>query len=168
MSTLALLDRIRRDWAQRAPEVDPAPMLTFITFSRAHALLGDAVRSTAARADLTSGTRDLLFTLYRSAPPEGLPASEVAALLAVSPATVTGSADRLEARGLLTRTLDPQDRRSWRLALTDAGRALVQAHLPEHLAFEEQLLAALTPEERRSFEGLLRKLIAHAEAQGLA
>ncbi|MBZ9750649.1 MarR family transcriptional regulator [Deinococcus sp. HMF7604] len=167
MTILKALDRIRHDWQAAEPELDSAPMLTFITFSRAHALLGDAVRATAAQADLTSATRDLLLTLYRSAPPEGLPASEVAALLAVSPATVTGNTDRLEARGLLTRRLDPQDRRSWRLALTDQGRALVQAHLPVHLAFEAQLLAALSSEEIQQFEGLLRKLIAHAEAQGL-
>ncbi|WP_295821200.1 MarR family winged helix-turn-helix transcriptional regulator [uncultured Deinococcus sp.] len=167
MSTIALLDRIRHDWQVREPDMATAPMLTFITLARAQSLLGDAVRSTAARADLTSATRDLLFTLYRSAPPEGLSASEIAALLAVSPATVTGSTDRLEARGLLTRTLDPDDRRSWRIALTDAGRALVRSHLPEHLAFEQSLLAALTPDEITQLETLLRRLIDHAETNGL-
>ncbi|THF88009.1 MarR family transcriptional regulator [Deinococcus sp. KSM4-11] len=167
MTTLALLDRIRQDWREREPDLSTAPMLTFITLSRAQSLLGDAVRATAARAGLTSGTRDLLFTLYRSAPEEGLPASELAALLAVSPATITGSTDRLEDRGLLTRTLDPDDRRSWRIALTDAGRDVIRAHLPEHLAFEENLLAPLTPAEITQLETLLRKLIDHAETNGL-
>jgi len=167
MSTLALLDRIRRDWKDREPQLHTAPMLTFITLARAQALLGEAVRSTAAHADLTSATRDLLFTLYRSSPEGGLTAGELAALLAVSPATVTGSTDRLEARGLLTRTLDPDDRRSWRIALTAAGQALVQAHLSEHLAFEERLLSPLTQDEITTLETLLRKLILHAEAEGL-
>ncbi|MBB5374722.1 DNA-binding MarR family transcriptional regulator [Deinococcus metalli] len=167
MTTVALLDRIRHDWHAREPELDTAPMLTFITLSRAQSLLGTAVRSTAARAGLTSGTRDVLFTLYRSEPPQGLPPGELAALLAVSPATITGCADTLEERGLLTRTLDPDDRRSWRIALTDAGRDLVRTHLPEHLAFERQLLAALTPDETAALEALLRKLIAHAEANAL-
>lgn len=163
MTILALLDRIRRDWQEKEPSLNTAPMLTFITFSRAQALLSEAVQQTALEVGLNHGTRDLLLTLYRSAPPEGLPASEIAALLAVSPASVTGNVDKLEERGLLTRTLDPQDRRSWRIALTDAGSVLVREHLPVHLANEERLLSALTPKEIAQLETLLRKLIAHAE-----
>ena len=37
--------------------------------------------------------------------------------------TLTGVLDRLESRGYLTRELDPTDRRSFRLPLTEAGRA---------------------------------------------
>ena len=37
--------------------------------------------------------------------------------------TLTGVLDRLESRGYLTRQLDPTDRRSFRLPLTEAGRA---------------------------------------------
>jgi MarR family transcriptional regulator, organic hydroperoxide resistance regulator len=38
--------------------------------------------------------------------------------------TLTGVLDRLESRGYLTRELDPTDRRSFRLPLTDAGQAV--------------------------------------------
>lgn len=37
------------------------------------------------------------------------------------PSTVTATADTLEAKGLLTRERDPEDRRAWRLRLTEAG-----------------------------------------------
>jgi MarR family transcriptional regulator, organic hydroperoxide resistance regulator len=37
--------------------------------------------------------------------------------------TLTGVLDRLESRGYLTRELDPTDRRSFRLPLTEAGQA---------------------------------------------
>ncbi|AVO36971.1 MarR family transcriptional regulator [Pukyongiella litopenaei] len=37
------------------------------------------------------------------------------------PSTVTATADALEAKGLLTRERDLEDRRAWRLRLTDAG-----------------------------------------------
>jgi DNA-binding MarR family transcriptional regulator len=37
--------------------------------------------------------------------------------------TLTGVLDRLESRGYLTRELDPTDRRSFRLSLTEAGQA---------------------------------------------
>ena len=38
--------------------------------------------------------------------------------------TLTGVLDRLENRGYLTRELDPTDRRSFRLPLTEAGQAV--------------------------------------------
>ena len=38
--------------------------------------------------------------------------------------TLTGLLDRLENRGYLTRELDPADRRSFRLPLTEAGQAV--------------------------------------------
>ncbi|MXV22037.1 MarR family transcriptional regulator, partial [Deinococcus xianganensis] len=52
MTLLDLLDRIQRDWQTCEPELDTAPMLTFITLTRAQALLDDRVRATAPHADL--------------------------------------------------------------------------------------------------------------------
>ena len=51
---------------------------------------------------------------------------DVADVLKVSRTSVTGILDRLENDGLMTRTLDPNDRRSFTLALTDAGRDLAR------------------------------------------
>ena len=52
---------------------------------------------------------------------------EVADVLKVSRTSVTGILDRLENGGLMIRSLDPNDRRSFTLALTAAGRELVRA-----------------------------------------
>lgn len=49
----------------------------------------------------------------------------IAASMAVSRTTVTGLIDRLELDGLVTRAIDPEDKRSFVLALTDKGRQLV-------------------------------------------
>lgn len=51
---------------------------------------------------------------------------EVADALAVSRTTVTGLIDRLELDGLLTRAIDPDDKRSFSLNLTEKGRRLVE------------------------------------------
>jgi DNA-binding MarR family transcriptional regulator len=164
MDTLALLDRIRHDWNAVAPELDTSPMVTFITLVRAASVLGEAVGETAPSARLNRHTRDLLFTLYRSAPADGIPAGELAALLAVTPAGVTGRIDRLEALGFVTRTLDAEDRRSWRIALSETGRRAVRDHLPRHLENERRLLSALSAKEVAQLEDLLRKLVRHAES----
>ena len=47
--------------------------------------------------------------------------------LKLHPSTLTGVLQRLERRGLLTRTVDGSDRRRVHLALTDRGRATTRA-----------------------------------------
>lgn len=67
-------------------------------------------------------TRALLAIEERNAYTPG----RVADALGVSRTTVTGLLDRLEAEGLLTRSVDPSDRRCFRLDLTAKGHDLVQ------------------------------------------
>ncbi len=50
----------------------------------------------------------------------------VADAMAVSRTTVTGLIDRLELDGLITRSIDPDDKRSFALTLTEKGRQLVK------------------------------------------
>ena len=49
----------------------------------------------------------------------------IANAMAVSRTTVTGLIDRLELDGLITRSIDPEDKRSFALNLTEKGRQLV-------------------------------------------
>ena len=51
---------------------------------------------------------------------------EVADAMGVSRTTVTGLLDRLELDGLITRAIDPDDKRSFLLTLTDKGRQTVE------------------------------------------
>lgn len=53
--------------------------------------------------------------------------SRIARQLRVTPAVVTGLLDRLEQRGYVRRTADPDDRRRFHVALTDAGEAAADA-----------------------------------------
>lgn len=50
----------------------------------------------------------------------------VAGTLGVGRTAVTGMLDRLEAEGLITRSVDPDDRRSFILDLTEKGQALIR------------------------------------------
>ena len=51
---------------------------------------------------------------------------QVADLLKVSRTTMTGILDRLESDGLISRSIHPEDRRSFALEVTDAGREMVK------------------------------------------
>jgi len=73
---------------------------------------------------------------------------------------MTNRLDRLESAGLIERRPDPNDRRGKLIALTTAGRRLIDQTITRHVANEEQLLSALTTAEQEKLNALLRKLIA--------
>ncbi len=66
----------------------------------------------------------------------------------------------LEARGIVSRTSDPNDRRERIVALTPAGRALYRKIVPLALEREAKMLALLTPEEVKILDRAMRKLSA--------
>jgi DNA-binding MarR family transcriptional regulator len=67
--------------------------------------------------------------------------------------------DRLEQRGLVTRTPDPGDRRNRIVSLTADGRQVLRECHTAIRAMEEELLAGLPPAERAAFEHALVRLV---------
>ena len=72
-------------------------------------------------------TRAQGIILARLARQPGMTQNEMAGLCEVEPITVGRLVDRLEARGLLERRLDPADRRIRRLHLLPAAEPILQA-----------------------------------------
>ncbi len=100
--------------------------------------------------DLTNGQFSLLMSLNRPEPPS---IGSVAALLAMDRTTLTANLKPLERRGLLKVAIDKEDKRSRRLTITAAGRALLGKAFPlwkRAHAETERLIAACTPDEMRS------------------
>lgn len=158
MKTSALLDKIGEDWRRERPDLDPDPMLTVIAVQRTSQTLQAALDAFFAQHDLTPSAFDVLATLRRSAPPEGLTLGELAGLMAVTPPAVTKRVDGLERRGWVTRQADTRDRRTVRAALTPQGREAVDELLAAHVAHEEALLGHLTPAERATLRTLLGRI----------
>lgn len=165
MKTGPLLARIAADWGRRRPDLDSSPMRRLILLARTARAAAARVEAVGLRHGLNGAQADLLLTLYRSAPPQGLSPGELTGLMAVGASSVTNRLDRLEAGGLVERLPDPEDARARRVRLTGAGVARVEALLPEHLANEAALLSALTEAEQREFERLLLRLVRGLEAQ---
>ncbi len=76
---------------------------------------------------LTNGQYSLLVSLNRPSPAR---LGDVARLLAMDRTTLTANLKPLERRGLLTVRPDAEDKRSRRLVLTDAGRAVLVRAVP--------------------------------------
>ena len=93
-----------------------------------------AARALARRFDeafrplgLTSGQYSLMMSLNRPEPPS---IGSVASLLAMDRTTLTAALKPLQRRRLVTVMIDADDRRSRRLKLTGAGRALLARAVP--------------------------------------
>ncbi len=161
--TRQLLAQIRADWRQVRPDIDPSPMLTYLLIDRLHAALERQVSRTYAPAGLNPATWDLLITLRRSAPPQGLTPTELAGLTAISGASISNRISRLLERGLIERQVSELDRRSSRVRLSAAGLALADSLLPRHLETEQGLFAGLPGSEVALLETLAGRLLESLE-----
>ncbi len=76
---------------------------------------------------------------------------------------VSRAAQRLEEKGLITRAIAPRDRRLRLYACTEAGRALFAEILPQVDASAEQILQAMSPDDREALQRGLTALLAAIE-----
>ncbi len=84
----------------------------------------------------------------------------------VSKNTISSLLRSLEDQALIERSLDPDDRRQFNIRLSPAGRELVKASTPEHVAFYNQLLSDLSKDEQNQLADLLVKLHGSVRTHG--
>lgn len=153
------VDRVLAQWADQRPDLDVSPMAVFGRLSRASRLASAEMARTFARHGLDGPSFDMLATLRRGGPPYRLTPAELMRASMVTSGAISQRLDRLEGRGLVTREKGTADARNVLVGLTDLGRELVDAALPDHVATEERLLAPLTAAQRAALEDGLRALL---------
>ncbi|MCE7083033.1 MarR family winged helix-turn-helix transcriptional regulator [Streptomyces sp. ST2-7A] len=153
------VDGILDRWARARPDLDASPMAVIGRISRLSRLLGQAVREHLAEQGVEPWEFDVLATLRRTGPPFTLSPGELAASAMIGGAALTHRADRLVERGLITREVDPDNRRRVLITLTTEGLELVDRLVTGHVAHEDRLLATLGPEDREITADLLRRLL---------
>ena len=72
--------------------------------------------------------------------------------------TIGGLIDRLEQSGLVKRLPHPEDRRAYRISLTDSGKSLEKELTPLAEELQSAILEPLTREEVEVLTAILRKL----------
>jgi len=85
--------------------------------------------------------------------------SQAAAHLGITDAAASQMVERLVQRGLVERTEHPNDRRVKHLALTAAGRAMVEKTIAMRRFWLERLTNELTPQEQKAIAAALTTLI---------
>lgn len=118
----------------------------------------------ARQHDMTRAQWVILYKLDRS---PGLTQNDLAAMIEVEPITVARLIDRLEAKGLVERRHDPNDRRVWRLHLLPAAEPILEEITVARQDMLELLLGdAVTPEKAAAAEATLRLMKSNLIADG--
>jgi DNA-binding MarR family transcriptional regulator len=107
---------------------------------------------------LTPAQGRALRIITRSEDEEPLRMTELADRLGIVPRSVTTVVDALEEAGLVTREIDPRNRRAILLRLTDRGAAVRDDLREARRRAAEELFAPLSAEDRKTLAGLLTLL----------
>jgi DNA-binding MarR family transcriptional regulator len=105
--------------------------------------------------DVTLPRFDVMAALYDA--PAGLSMGEVSRRLMVSNGNVTGIVERLEREGLVWRRINPDDRRSQLVRLTDSGRTTFEEMAEAHEGWISSMLSGLSEEEVEQLKYLIGK-----------
>lgn len=132
--------------------------LVFTAAEQINDLLADAVGDVG----LTAVMAKTLWQIEPSATPS---MRQLAADLGCDPSTVTFLADRLQEKGLITREIDPANRRAKIVTLTGHGRE-VRRRIGTAMLTRSSV-AGLSAAEQRQLRRLLTKLT-HAKDSGIA
>ena len=115
------------------------------------------------RFGLNRGEVGVLGALRFAGPKQQLSPTRLFKGLMLSSAGITSRLDRLERRGYVKRTRDPDDRRGVLVELTVAGRAVLDQAVNANSGREKELTKTLTAHEQKVLAGLLKKLLAGLE-----
>lgn len=153
------VDVIADAWARERPDLDVAPLQVLSRVTRLAQHLDTARGLAFTSHQLESWEFDVLAALRRSGAPYALSPGQLAAQTLVTSGTITNRVDRLEARGLVRREPDPNDRRGVRVLLTADGQARVDGAIADLLDSEREILSGITSEESAMLARVLRQLM---------
>jgi DNA-binding MarR family transcriptional regulator len=157
------VDEILAQWRRERPDLDVAPLGLYGRLFRVVNLSDDALAKGLAPHGLQPGWFDLLAALRRAGAPYELNPTQLMRATLLSSSGMTKRLDRMEAAGLIERRPDPNDRRGTLVRLTRRGKSIIDRAVETHVLNEERLLSALTADERRTLDGLLRSLLVELE-----
>lgn len=135
--------------------VEQTALNAYITLLRcAETVLADSTRH-LGRERLTVGQFGVLETLFHLGP---LCQRDIGRKLLRSGGNITTVVDNLEKRGLVARRRSAEDRRYYRVELTEEGHELIAAIMPRQVAGIVKRLSVLSEDEQTELRRLCRKL----------
>lgn len=147
------------EWEEERPDLDPSPLGVQGRIVRLSAHLLRHAESYLAPLDLGWEAFSLIVTLRRSGKPYELRPTDLLRESLLTSGAITNRIDRVEKMGLVERRPDADDRRSYLIRLTPAGKRLADKAIATHFSAVDDLLDVLSAGERTQLAGLLSKLL---------
>ena len=144
----------------RARRLDDDEMAAWLPTIRFVQLLPQVLdRTLKAETGLNHAHYAILITLANQGD-RPIPMTELAQIAGLSRSRISHAVDSLEERGWVVRTSCSSDKRTLTAELTEAGRELLRAAAPVHVAqIRELVLDPLTAQERQQLGSILSKLL---------
>lgn len=147
----------RLDHESRGGDGDHAALRLWLRLLTCTTLIENHIRARLRQEFGTTLPRfDLMAQLARH--PDGLKMGELSQRLMVSGGNVTGITDQLEREGWVERVVDLDDRRAFRVHLTERGHDQFRVMAATHETWIVDLLGGLTVTEQHALYGLLGQL----------
>jgi DNA-binding MarR family transcriptional regulator len=140
-------------------EVPPVRRVPIALARRFFQICTTAAAECTADANLTPQEFAVMAYINDAVGEPDIDQSSLAARLGIDHAHTSLLVDRLEARGLLERRVNGEDRRARLLRLTPKGEKLHARLYPEAFAGQHRLLEVLKPSEREAFLDFLVRVI---------
>ena len=159
-----IVGRIVREASQAWPGYEDASLEVVLRILRSYHFIDQELIRGLVDYGISPAEFGVLIELRLAGPPYKMTPTQLYSRLLVTSGGMTGRIDRLEKRGLLCRSPDPQDRRSILVELTENGLVFMEGAAHTHFRIMEHLTEGLTSEEQDCLAGLLRKLLFDIEA----
>ncbi|KVK84398.1 MarR family transcriptional regulator [Burkholderia ubonensis] len=154
-------------WRDERPDLDASSMLVMGRLQEAALAIGrDRLNPLFARYGMQPGEFDVLATLRRGGAPFALTPTALYDALMMSSGGMTARIDRLQKAGWVERRPNPADGRGTLVALTEAGRMLIDEAVVAHVENQRAILDALSASEQAQLARLLGKLLAGLSESG--
>lgn len=127
---------------------------TLITFTRAEHAIHKKELETIKESGLTTAQFGVLEALYNKG---DLRICEIIEKILTTSGNITVVIKNLEKDGLVKKNLDPKDKRSTIISITDKGKKIIEDILPNHINNISKIFNVLTDEEKITLKNILKK-----------
>ncbi len=153
------MDRLTTSWVKSHPDWDFSGLPSLVRLTRLAVLMTEFQVQALLPYGLTPSDYSVLAALRRSGGPNRLAPSELYSVLEVSSGGMTKMIKRLEVRGLVERSPDPDDGRSNLVHLTAEGRKLEEEAFTAYFEGAKKLLHPLDAGQHKSVDRSLEQLL---------
>jgi len=89
---------------------------------------------------------------------DGLVIGEISERISVDYATLSNLLDRMVQNGLITKSRNPEDKRTWQVYLTEKSKDMKEALLAEQDMVNQQMMASFSEQEKMLLLRMLKEL----------